>query len=173
MKSLLHFLHQWWAVFFDKFCHGLVSLLNLNFSKNLTSETYKNHKNFIPASKRRSMFRKLCLAALLSFPGVMALAPDSLVPSPLQPAVEAIRPLIIQASFLVGGLFGLYFILIILRVYYDRQILHTLQHIQYDLDKHNQHLGISSSRDKKHLMGRMWTYLKSLFKRSESKRKRQ
>ena len=119
----------------------------------------------------RKSYRSLGLLSLLSFPGVTALAPNSLVPTALQPLTEAIRPLIIQASFLVGGLFGLYIKSILFRIYYDRQILRTLQHIQYDLDQRNQHLGISSSRDKKYLIGRMWAYLKSLFKKPESKRK--
>ena len=66
----------------------------------------------------------------------------------LQPLVDVIRPLIIKASLLVGGLFGIYTILLAFRVYYERKNQILLEKICYDLDHLNQHFGVSSSRER-------------------------
>lgn len=72
----------------------------------------------------------------------------TLVGSPFQPLAELLGPLLLQLSLLVGGIFGLYIILILLRVYYERKKLKLLQHIRYNLDQQNHYYGISSSREK-------------------------
>lgn len=68
--------------------------------------------------------------------------------SPLQPLAELLGPVIVKLSVLVGGIFGLYLILILLRVYYERKNMKLLQHIRYNLDQQNRHYGIPSSREK-------------------------
>ncbi len=68
--------------------------------------------------------------------------------SPLAPLVDLLSPLIIKLSVLVGGIFGLYLILIFLRVYYERKNMKLLQHIRYNLDQQNKHYGIPSSQEK-------------------------
>lgn len=65
---------------------------------------------------------------------------------------ELINPVIVKLSVLVGGIFGLYVILIILRVYYERQNMKLLQHIRYNLDQQNHYYGIPSSREKRGFM---------------------
>lgn len=72
----------------------------------------------------------------------------NLIGSPLQPLAELLGPVIVKLSLLVGGIFGLYIILILLRVYYERKNMKLLQHIRYNLDQQNQHYGIPSSREK-------------------------
>ena len=67
----------------------------------------------------------------------------------LQPLVDTIRPLIIKASLLVGGIFGIYIILLAFRVYYERRNQILLEHIRYDLDQLNKHQGIPSSQERK------------------------
>ena len=68
--------------------------------------------------------------------------------SALQLVIDLIRPFFLKLSVIVGGIFGLYVILIALRVYYERKNTILLQRILYDLDHHNQHYGIPSSRQK-------------------------
>lgn len=67
----------------------------------------------------------------------------------LQPLVEVIRPLLVKASLLVGGIFGIYIILILVRIHYERRNMKLLQQIRYDLDQQNYHYGIPSSQEKK------------------------
>ncbi len=73
----------------------------------------------------------------------------------LQPLVEVIRPLLVKASLLVGGIFGIYIILILVRIHYERRNMKLLQHIRYNLDQQNYHYGIPSSREKKSLWHRL------------------
>ena len=72
----------------------------------------------------------------------------NLTNSALGPLFDLINPFIVKLSVLVGGIFGLYVILILLRIYYERKNMKLLQHIRYDLDQQNRHYGIPSSRDK-------------------------
>lgn len=67
----------------------------------------------------------------------------------LQPLVDVVRPLLIKASLLVGGIFGIYIILILVRIHYERRNMKLLQHIRYDLDQQNYHYGIPSSQEKR------------------------
>lgn len=68
-----------------------------------------------------------------------------------QPLIQAIKPLIGLASAVVGGLFGLYLIFVIARLYYERKKLRTLKDIRYDLDYLNQHFNLPYSQGKKPL----------------------
>ena len=45
------------------------------------------------------------------------------IPLELEPVVGAVRGFFLIASSLLGGLFGLYFIFMLLRFFYDRKIL--------------------------------------------------
>ena len=68
--------------------------------------------------------------------------------SAFQPLIDLIHPFFLKLSVIVGGIFGLYVILIVLRVYYERRNMILLEQIRYDFDHLNQHYGIPSSRDK-------------------------
>ena len=67
----------------------------------------------------------------------------------LQPLIEAIRPIMGTVSAVVGGIFGLYLIFIIARLYYERRKVRLLRNINYDLDYLNQHFNLPYSHEKK------------------------
>ena len=125
-------------------------------------ETYK-YLHFNSPTKEADIMRKkqfllflVSLLALLIPFSFAAIEPET-VPytagvtfagSPFEPLAQLLSPVIVKLSVLVGGIFGLYVILIILRIYYERKNMKLLQHIRYDLDQQNRHYGIPSSRDK-------------------------
>ncbi|MBU0459395.1 MAG: hypothetical protein KKH52_04910 [Nanoarchaeota archaeon] len=82
------------------------------------------------------------------------------LPKELQSLIDTIQPFMRQASLLVGGLFGLYLILILARVHYERKKVHILKDIRYDLDRLNMHYGLSYSRQKKGFFKRMIGFFK-------------
>ncbi len=81
------------------------------------------------------------------------------IDSALQPLVETIRPVILQLSVILGGIFGLYLILILVRIYYERKNLKVLQAIRYDFDHLNEHYHIPSSRERVGWFRRLWRKL--------------
>lgn len=108
--------------------------------------------------KRLIIFQGVLFLFFLSFPALAQLDPEDLATlqlGTLQPLVEVIRPLIVKASLLVGGIFGLYIILIALRVHYERKNMKLLQHIRYDFDQLNKHHGIPSSQEQKSVFHRV------------------
>lgn len=78
----------------------------------------------------------------------------------LEPLITTIQPYLVKLSLLVGGIFGLYLIIIILRVYYDRKTLRLLKDIRYDLDNLNKHFGAMSSDEKKGVFSRVAHYFR-------------
>lgn len=72
-------------------------------------------------------------------------------PEAFQPVVDTVQPVLGTLSALLGGLFGLYLILILVRVYYERRKVHLLMDIRYDLDYLNQHFKVPYSQEKKPL----------------------
>jgi len=93
----------------------------------------------------------------------------------LQSVLDTVSPFLRQLSFFVGGIFGLYLILIIARVYYERKTVKILKDIRYDLDRLNMHYGLSCSQHKKGWFRRMIgifkrrSYDKELYKASNNK----
>lgn len=65
-----------------------------------------------------------------------------------QPLIDTIKPIIGFVSAIVGGLFGLYLIFIIARLYYERKKVRLLKNINYDLDYLNQHFNLPYSKEK-------------------------
>ena len=100
----------------------------------------------------------------------------------LQPLVDLIQPLILKASILVGGIFGLYLILITIRIYYERKKVKLLYDIRYDLDQMNISQGVTSSRQKKSIFRKIMNFFitkpkekrmaKELKKRAEEPKKK-
>ena len=66
-----------------------------------------------------------------------------------QPLIETIKPIVGFISAVVGGIFGLYLIFIIARLYYERKKVRLLKNINYDLDYLNQHFNLPYSQEKK------------------------
>ena len=88
----------------------------------------------------------------------------SLLDIGLEQVIEILRPFFVKVSFIVGGIFGLYFILIVVRIYYERKKIKLLQCIRYDLDRMNMHKGISYSTQKKGPFQKLIRYLRDKFR---------
>ena len=79
----------------------------------------------------------------------------------LQPAIELVQPILMKLSVLVGGIFGLYLILIFVRIHYERKKVKLLQDIKYNLDQSNKKHNVPYSKIRK----RWW---KKLLEKLES-----
>ena len=78
----------------------------------------------------------------------------------LQPLVDVVQPFFLKLSVVVGGLFGIYFILIVARVWYERKKVKLLQDIRYNLDSYNRSQGISYSGQKKGFLTLFFNHLR-------------
>jgi len=67
---------------------------------------------------------------------------------------NSIQPFISKISLIVGGIFGVYFILLVIRIWYERKKVKILQDIRYDLDRFNQSQGIAHSQQRKAALSR-------------------
>ncbi len=65
------------------------------------------------------------------------------------PLIETIKPVMGTVSAIVGGLFGLYLIFILFRLYYERKKVNLLKNICYDLDYLNQNFDLPYSSQTK------------------------
>ncbi len=90
--------------------------------------------------KRRGV---VFLAVLLLLPAVMGESET------LRDVAEVIQPIMQTLSVLVGGLFGLYVILIIIRIYYERKHVRLLEDIRFNLDQINRKFRLPSSHSRK------------------------
>ena len=77
----------------------------------------------------------------------------------LQPLIDTIRPFFVKASVIVGGVFGIYLLLLFVRVHYERKKVKILKDIRYDLDQMNMHNSIPFSKNKK---GKLTIYFQKL-----------
>jgi len=64
------------------------------------------------------------------------------VPQALEPFAAFIQGLLGYAEFFLGGIFGLYVILVILRWYESHRLVHMLKDIQYTLVQMSDKLGV-------------------------------
>ena len=81
-----------------------------------------------------------------------------------EPLINTIQPLILKFSLLVGGLFGIFIIISIFRVYYERRKVIILKDILYDLDQLNIHFKVDYSSEKKRsLFHRLISPIRRLF----------
>jgi len=86
----------------------------------------------------------------------------------LQPVAGVVLPVLKELSIFVGGIFGLYVILILIRVYYERKKVKILEDIRFDLDQLNLHQKLPDSRDRKTL----WRILEKKIKRNKKSLKK-
>ena len=86
-------------------------------------------------------------------------ASSSDVVSNLQPLFETISPLVARLTLLLGGLAGVYAILLIARVHYERKKVKIMEQIRYDLDHLNMYYGIPHSRQKRGIFHRLIDWL--------------
>jgi len=85
----------------------------------------------------------------------------------IQPLVDTIAPIVGWVSAIVGGLFGLYLIMVILRSYYEHKRYNVLKDIRYDLDYLNQHFGLPYFQKKPHKLYRKVMSLEELRKKEQ------
>lgn len=86
--------------------------------------------------------------------------PPSVIEELTQPLQESFQPLIDLAKYIVGGLFGLYFLLLLTRIYYERKKVNLLKDIRFDLDHLNKHFEVPHSAHRKSFFGRLWVKLR-------------
>lgn len=77
----------------------------------------------------------------------------------LEPVIEAVSPYVLKVTVLLGGIAGVYALLLLGRLYYERKKVKILQQIRYDLDNLNMHYGIPHSRQKIGLMHKFFDWL--------------
>ena len=89
----------------------------------------------------------------------------------LQGVAEIVRPAVAKLSVVVGGVFGLYLILIFVRVYYERKNYKILKDIRYDLDQLNMYHGLAWSQKKGSILRRVVSYVKDRKKTKKEKKR--
>jgi hypothetical protein len=124
-----------------------------------TIETYKNINYLINIKK---MVTPIEQAAVQEFASYNSVIDQSQIIDALS---GIIQPLMGQLSFLVGGIFGLYLIFIIGRLYYEHKKVKLLRNILYDLDKSNMHHGIRYSKERKNIVQKTISKIKAIFKK--------
>ncbi len=81
--------------------------------------------------------------------------------STLDPLIAVIQPFILKLSFIFGGIFGLYVLLIIIRVYYERKKVKLMEAMRYNSDIWNEHHGVPNSRSRRGVFRRFGGYVKT------------
>ena len=66
----------------------------------------------------------------------------------VQPLVDFFQPIFVKASVIVGGIFGVYLLLLLARVHYERKKVKLLQDIRFDLDQLNMYHGIKTHKQR-------------------------
>ncbi|MBI2146254.1 hypothetical protein HYU22_02860 [Candidatus Woesearchaeota archaeon] len=125
------------------------------------------------------MSRKIIWSGLFLLLSYTTLAADlpadfqaGLADAALPPLLDSLQPLLQKLSLIVGGIFGLYIILILVRIHYERKTLKTLQDIRYDLDHLNMHYNLPASRDQPGLWKRMFSSVISPFRHTGEEEKK-
>lgn len=79
------------------------------------------------------------------------------------PIIDKIQPILINLSLLVGGIFGLYLIMTLSKIYYDRKNSRLLQDIRFNLDQLNKHYGLRYSEHNRTTFEKIINSLKQSF----------
>ena len=72
-----------------------------------------------------------------------------------QQLVDTIQSLLTKLSFFAGGLFGLYVILLFVRMHYERKKIKLLEDLRNDVDKLTIHFGIKHAHPTKNIFKRV------------------
>ena len=73
-----------------------------------------------------------------------------LLPNAAGPFFETIHSIISTASYIVGGIFGIYLILLVVRWWQNRLVIRLLRDIKYDLNQQNKKLKLPHSKELLH-----------------------
>ncbi len=68
----------------------------------------------------------------------------------LQPLSDVLKPVITVIGTLLGGLLGVYILMLLVRWWYERKQLKVMEGIRFDLDYLNQHFNLPYSQKKPH-----------------------
>jgi len=71
------------------------------------------------------------------------------------PLINIVNPFVGKVIILLGGIVGVYIIILIFRLNYERKKYKLLKHILYDLDQLNIHYGIKTSRENKGMIHKL------------------
>ena len=93
---------------------------------------------------------------------VIETLPPELVGTGLDYLFETLQPILKTASIVLGGVFGVYLLLLFARVYYERKKVRLLEDIRYDLDKLNIHYGVHSSKQRRRGVRKLMGWLKKI-----------
>lgn len=111
----------------------------------------------------------VCLLGLAAYAEQQSLFPlipsadEVTVPPSLQAVGDTLAPLLRKVSVIVGGIFGIYVILILVRIYYEHKVLRALLDIRNDLNKLNHHLHVPYSHLRRSMLFQAYQFLKSIF----------
>ena len=84
------------------------------------------------------------------------MADPSVLLSEFETIVQVIQPFFVKFSILVGGVFGIYFLLLLVRIYFENQKVRLLRQIRFDLDQLNMSQNIPYSKNKKGFWKKLW-----------------
>ncbi len=88
----------------------------------------------------------------------------------LQPLLTAIQPFLSKLSLLLGGVFGVYVLYILVKMYYERKKVALLKDIRYNSEQLNTHFGVAHSGEKKGIFRKLFTHFKKKEKVDEKKK---
>jgi len=112
----------------------------------------------------------LLLVVLLVIPSALSIEPEEFGALAdglgLGPLVETIQPIFRTVSYVFGGIFGLYFLLLIARIHYERKKVKILKDIRYDLDRMNLSHGLRYSGER---VGIIMGLFRKIIKRMEER----
>ncbi|MCK4589036.1 MAG: hypothetical protein KAT77_01215 [Nanoarchaeota archaeon] len=86
-----------------------------------------------------------------------------LLPEAALPLLETIRTLVSTASYIVGGIFGIYLILLLVRWWQNRLIIRLLRDITYNLNQQNIKLKLPHAKPL--FQSKIYKKLSSIFER--------
>lgn len=115
-------------------------------------------------------FGLMIIFLLLSIPSVWAQESEELIPETLitNSLTDVFQPIFQKISLIAGGIVGLYFILILVRVYYERKKVKILKNIHSDLEKLTVHFGVPA----RHKDGFFHKIINSFKKKEEGNKKK-
>jgi len=73
-----------------------------------------------------------------------------LIPANAGPIFETIRSVVSTASYVVGGIFGIYLILLLVRWWQNRIVIRLLKDIKFNLEQQNKKQKLPHSKDMFH-----------------------
>ncbi len=89
----------------------------------------------------------------------------------LQALADILAPAINQLSIVVGGIFGLYVIFTVFRIYNEHKRTKVMEDIRYNLDQLNMHYNIAYSRQRVGILRRIARWIHDHIQRAKPRNK--